>query len=209
MGSFAEDWRRCVRAPNDNSAWEDFLASHHRLLSGIVYRVACRFGVDNLDEVEDAIQEICLKISSQVCLDRVPDDDDGVLEMYMKALIANAAHDYFRGQRAKKRDLMASVSLDQDLPVSDRKANDLENEVLLRQLQCLAGGDARSQRVFQLYYRCGWTAKEIAKIAGVGLSAKGVESLIYRLTTDLRQKIQTPESVDSSPGGKETPPQST
>jgi len=205
MGSFAEDWRLCIRSPGDNSVWENFLASQKRLLTSIVYRVACRFGIGSLDEVDDAVQEICLKISSQVRSGKVPDGEDEVLELYMKALIANAAHDYFRGRRAKKRDLMASVSLDPDLAIS---APGFENEVLLNQLQCLAGSDARSRRVFQLYYRFGWTAKEIAKIRCLGLSPKGVESLVYRLTTDLRQKIQP--RIVGQPGNREgSAPQST
>src|ERR1035438_8608834 len=108
----------------------------------------------------------------------------------MKAIVANAAHDYFRGQRAKKRDVLASVTLDAEMGDRTPGTSNIEGELLVRQLHFLAGHDARSRHVFQLYYRLGWTAREIAGIPALGLSPKGVESLVYRLTSDLRQKVQ-------------------
>jgi RNA polymerase sigma factor (sigma-70 family) len=210
MGTFAQDWRRCLRSPRDNSAWENFLGEQKRVLTGIVFRVARRFGVAGSDEIDDAVQDVCLKISVQVRAGKLSDDDDLVLENYTKALVANAAHDYFRGQRAKKRDILARIPLDSDLPQRVPEFRDLkmDDEILLSQIHELVGGDVRSQRVFQLYYRLGWTAKEIARIDCLGLSAKGVESLVYRLTSDLRQKMK-PGGSNRSSGKKEIPPQST
>lgn len=208
MGSFAEDWRRCVRAPGDSSAWENFLGEQRRLLARIVFRVAARFGIAGPDEIDDAVQEICLKMSSQSSFFHLTDEEDSVIETYMKALIANAAHDYFRGQRAKKRDLLAATALDSDFPARTPELKDIETGVLLNQLHGLAGEDSRSQYVFQLYYRFGWTAKEIANISYFGLSAKGVESLVHRLTTELRKKIQS-GAAQLPPSRKGSTPETT
>jgi RNA polymerase sigma factor (sigma-70 family) len=199
MGSFAEDWRWCIRSPHDNAAWENFLAGQKRVLILIIFRVAARFGVHNLDDVEDAVQEVCLKISSQIRLADVPDPSDTVLESYTKALIANTAHDYFRAKRAKKRDLLAEVALDSDHPARTAGNDDTEKEILLNQLDGLVGKDIRSQSIFRLYFRLGWTAKEIAGISCLGLSAKGVESLVYRLTAELHKKIEAGAVTDPRP----------
>jgi RNA polymerase sigma factor (sigma-70 family) len=198
-----------MRSPRDNSAWEKFLGGQKRLLTGIVYPVARRFGVMSLDEIDDAVQEVCLKMSSLVALGKIPDNDDGVLETYMKAVVANAAHDYFRSQRAKKRDVLAPLAFDSDLADRTPAPSDIESEVLLSQLQCLAGNDQRSRQVFQLYYRSGWTAKEIASIPGLGLSAKGVESLVYRMTSELRNKMKAVGFGAQGGSEKEFPPYST
>jgi DNA-directed RNA polymerase specialized sigma24 family protein len=47
----------------------------------------------------------------------------------------------------------------------------------------------RDRRVFWLYYRVGLTANAIASLPAIGLSTKGVESTILRLTRLLRQEL--------------------
>jgi RNA polymerase sigma-70 factor (ECF subfamily) len=207
MGTLADDLRLCMRSPKDNSAWERLIGGHKRLLTGIVYRVARRFGVGSLDDVEDAVQEICLKICSHIAAGKIPNCHDTFFETYIKALVANAAHDYFRARRAKKRDMLASEAVDSDLIAEGPEAGGIETHVLLKELESLAGQDARSRQVFQLYYRLGWTAKEIAAIPNLGLSDKGVESLLFRITSELREKVKT-GGQDSS-GKKETSPRPT
>jgi hypothetical protein len=47
----------------------------------------------------------------------------------------------------------------------------------------------RDRKLFWLYYRVGLTADEIAGLPSIGLSTKGVESSLLRLTRLLRQEI--------------------
>jgi RNA polymerase sigma-70 factor (ECF subfamily) len=47
----------------------------------------------------------------------------------------------------------------------------------------------RDRALFWLYYLQGYTAEEIAGIPGVGLSAKGVESALRRVTVWLRNEV--------------------
>src|SRR6185369_14042868 len=105
------------------------------------------------------------------------------LEAYLKASIANAAHDYFRSQRAKRRDVLATTSIDDSSSSGFQFADgsDPDRKLLIRQIELLVEGSERDKDVFLLYYRQGWTAKEISNIPGVGLSAKGVESVVLRL----------------------------
>jgi RNA polymerase sigma-70 factor (ECF subfamily) len=55
---------------------------------------------------------------------------------------------------------------------------------------CMAGPDfERNRRIFWLHYRAGLSARAIADLPGICLSPKGVESILMRLTKDLRQRM--------------------
>jgi RNA polymerase sigma-70 factor (ECF subfamily) len=47
----------------------------------------------------------------------------------------------------------------------------------------------RDRALFWLYYRQGYTAEEIAGLPAVGLTAKGVESALRRVTVWLRAEV--------------------
>jgi RNA polymerase sigma-70 factor (ECF subfamily) len=59
----------------------------------------------------------------------------------------------------------------------------------------------RDRTLFWLYYRQGFTAQEIARLGGAGLSAKGVESALRRVTIWLRGEVGgEPLAVRPDPG---------
>ena len=71
----------------------------------------------------------------------------------------------------------------------------MERSVLLAQLDRRlrsapeAVGD-RDRALFWLYYRHGFTAEEIARLAAAGLTAKGVESAVRRVALWLRAEVR-------------------
>lgn len=193
MGSLADLWKQCVRDPNDSATWESLLQSHLPLFFRIVSRVAWRFGVRSTPDLDDAIQEICLKLSRQagVASEKIPQMDDIQLEAYLKASIANAAHDYFRARRARRRDVLATTSIDDVASGASRTAEDTDPDrrVLLNEIEHMVEGSPRDRNVFFLYYKHGWTTKEIAAIPSIGLTPKGVESLVFRMASVLRARV--------------------
>jgi RNA polymerase sigma-70 factor (ECF subfamily) len=64
----------------------------------------------------------------------------------------------------------------------------------------------RDRSVFWLYYRQGLTSKAIASLPGIGLTSKGVEAMIHRLSKAVRNEIdgnklfRSPEEGISSSG---------
>lgn len=48
---------------------------------------------------------------------------------------------------------------------------------------------ARDRALFWLYYRQGFTAEEISRLPAAGLTPKGVESALRRVTAWLREEI--------------------
>jgi len=203
MGALADQWRDCARAPGDNASWERLLNSHGVLFSRIVVHVAHRFGITNTIDIDDALQEVCLNISSKARLGKVPEHaDDNVLEAYLKASIANAAHDYFRRQRAMRRDVLVTIQINEDLD-THRQAiagNDLDHRVLIHQIEHMVEGSVRDRSVFLLYFKHGWTAREISAIPSVSLTAKGVESLVVRMIAAVRARVLAPEKPDLDKG---------
>lgn len=160
-----------------------------------VVRVAHRFGVNTTDDIDDALQEACLKLSAKARSGKIPEQlDEDHLEAYLKACVANAAHDYFRKRRAVRRDLLSAVPMHETVSSADRSAcADLDREVLIQEIEQMIGGSQRDRTAFLMYYKHGWTAKEISTIPSIGLTPKGVESLLQRMITALRNRVKTPQ----------------
>src|SRR5262249_50263537 len=60
--------------------------------------------------------------------------------------------------------------------------------------RCLDGPDAeRDRAIFWLYFRQGLSSKEIASLAGIGWSTKGVGSVLERLKQSIRKQILSAE----------------
>jgi DNA-directed RNA polymerase specialized sigma24 family protein len=61
----------------------------------------------------------------------------------------------------------------------------------------------RDRALFWLYYLQGLTAEEIARLPVVGLTAKGVESVLRRVTRWLREEIERRRPEDQTESGQE------
>ena len=74
--------------------------------------------------------------------------------------------------------------------------DELEWQLLLRDIDDLLKKPPTSERdrqIFWLYYRQGMSAKEIAALASLNLSIKGVESVIVRLNQMIRSAFENGE----------------
>jgi len=112
-----------------------------------------------------------------------------------------ASSDYFRAQHSQKRgsgqpesSTEEEVWQQQDESASPSEG-DAQRKILLREVDealCSvpSSQDAKRDRaIFFLYYRYGLTAPAIARLPSVNLTAKGVESVIYRLTQAVRERL--------------------
>jgi RNA polymerase sigma-70 factor (ECF subfamily) len=199
--SIEELTKRCSLS-SEKAVWEEFVRRFHRLIAKVTMRVALRFGDPSKETIDDLIQDTYLKF----CADnfrllrefdhRHPESFLG----YVQVVATNAAHDHFKASLSKKRGTNQSESLSEGFipPARDDSPGGpkaIERSVLIEEIQrhldlCVAGTDSeRSSRIFWLYYRAGLSAAAIAALPGTGLSTKGVESLILRVTRDLRKRM--------------------
>jgi RNA polymerase sigma-70 factor, ECF subfamily len=192
----------CLQSGNE-PAWTEFVRRFHPLIAGVIFRVARHWGEATPQVVDDLIQETYLKLCSEGL--RVLQDFEAVhkdaLYGYIKVFAANLASDHFKRTHSKKRGGGTTAISEEEAGPRPDPSNFtpavLERQILLRQIDaCLlsvaSGADAeRDRKIFWLYYRVGLTASAIAGLPTIGLSTKGVESTLLRLTRHLRERLAT------------------
>jgi RNA polymerase sigma-70 factor (ECF subfamily) len=192
---------RCSRS-GEIGAWEEFVRRFHRLIAKVVLRVATRFGDPSSQTADDLIQETYLKFCADNCRllrefdHRHPDAFLG----YVQVVAANVARDHFKSAYSKRRGANKVESMAEEIVAAASRSSAgspgaIERAVLFQEVQhnlelCVIGKDQdRNKRIFWLYYRVGLSAGDIATLPGIGLTTKGVESIILRITRDLRERM--------------------
>jgi RNA polymerase sigma-70 factor (ECF subfamily) len=151
--------------------------------------------------VDDIVQEVFLKLCEQerrILRNFEPRGEDSFLGL-LRIVVASVANDYFRRLYSAKRGgkVLTMPLLDESaqLPVGGtHEAARMQQSALFEQLdqKLRAAPDEipeRDRALFWLYYLQGYTAEEIAGLPAVGLTAKGVESALRRVTVWLRAEV--------------------
>ena len=202
-GGILAAFQRCRRNPGDSLAWEQLLRLFYPSLNGISSRLIRQFGLSGTEDRLDLMQEICLKLSRS--LTSVPGsalETEETILAYLRALAANAARDVLRARFARKRGETETVPIEDRLPglATELDLRSTERATLLRQIDEMLDGSAREKSVFWLYFRQGFTAREISLIPTVQLSIKGVESLLHRMTEAVRSRMEQTSGPHPAPG---------
>jgi len=156
--------------------------------------------------VEDLTQEAFLKLCKDrfAILRKIESQPEEVILAFIRVTVANLVHDHFRAERSAKRfptgGFLTSETLDCWLGET-RTMKSTERELLLAEidrvlLQKLPRESAgRDRRVFWFHHRHGMTAKAIASIPGIGLSEKGVESVLFRLGVLVKEELTAAKGI--------------
>lgn len=181
------------------AAWQEFVRRFHGVIAITASRIARRRGEASLQIIDDLVQDTYLKLCSNRArlLRECRVDHPNAIFGFLKIVAANVANDHFKALHAAKRAGSQSTE-----PFGDPwGASDPEGRIglsIAERALLLEKVDARlrdmtppetrerDQMIFWLYYRWGLTAKEIAKRSTAGLSPKGVESRLHRLTQLVR-----------------------
>ena len=176
-------------------AWQEFIRRLQPLIAGVVSRAAARWGTVTASLVDDLVQETYLKLCAEDFrrLREFESRHQDAIYGYLKSIAYTVTLDHFKVQHASKRGVRWGSSCDPDvsLRVVGQRSS-VEMEILLRELEELAsqGPEAKRDRiVFALYYRQGFSTAKIARIRSLGLSQKGVESCLHRLTERLKKRV--------------------
>src|SRR5580700_7857603 len=209
----AEDLFLACLGSGDEPAWTEFLRRFQPLLIRTIVKVAGHWGKRTPQIIDELLQETYLKL----CSDREsilksfhPAHPDSVYG-YLKVFAANLAQDHFKAARATKRGGSLRIESTEDSSAaihsmaSSSQHQLIERSVLMKEFEdivatLVAGPNAdRDLLIFWLYYRSGLAANAIASIPSIGLTTKGVESTLQRLTTQLRDHVCRPEISDPKP----------
>jgi RNA polymerase sigma-70 factor (ECF subfamily) len=176
------------------------------LIAGVAARSALRWGALRAELVEDLTQEVFLKLCKNrfAILRQVEGQPDEMILAFLRVTVANLVHDHFRAERSAKRfpsgGFLTPDALDTWLGET-RTMNATEHELLLGEIdrvltRKLAGASAgRDRRVFWFHHRHGMTAKAIASIPAIGLSEKGVESVLFRLAVLVKEELTAAKGI--------------
>jgi RNA polymerase sigma-70 factor (ECF subfamily) len=163
--------------------------------------------------VDDIVQEVFLKLCEQerrILRDFEPRGEDSFLGL-LRLVSSSVANDYFRRLYSEKRGgKVVTMPLVGDAvqvsAASAHQSSQMQRSVLMGQLDDklrAAPGiiGERDRALFWLYYLQGLTAEEIARMSGAGLTAKGVESALRRVSTWLRGEVERRKPVDQAESG--------
>jgi len=165
-------------------------------------RTASLWGEPSRPLVEDLIQVTYLKLWEDDCRllrDFALQHPEAILG-YLKKMAANATHDYFKhGYSQSSGGDKPHVSTSDVDPEAGKEVHGSQekiafgvflNEIDEHLKRCLTGAEqGRDRFIFWLYFRQGMSTKEIASLPSIGLSAKGVGSVIERLKHCIREQI--------------------
>jgi RNA polymerase sigma factor (sigma-70 family) len=203
----------CARSADD-AEWEEFVRRCSPLASLVALRIS-RLWLSGPSPaaVDDIVQEVFLKLCERerrILRDFEPRGEDSFLGL-LRTVSASVANDYFRRQYSAKRGGKVVT-----MPLADEgafvPAASVQPAAQMRQSALLAQLDRklrsspeavgeRDRAFFWLYYRQGFTAEEIAGLAASGLTAKGVESALRRVTIWLRAEVERGNPADRVESG--------
>jgi len=214
----AEELIHACAELGDGAAWQEFVCRFHRPVSLSIVRTAYQWGAIPQQVVDDLVQETYLKLCADKCrlLREFAVQHPEAVPGYIKTIAVNVARDHFKSLHSQKRGSGETVQLLEEVEPPAQGGDmggqaAIERGVLLKQIDrcletCSEGPDQERDRlIFWLYYQQGMSAKAIAALPTVGLTAKGVESAIFRLTRLVREQVaglRSQTSVSPQPGEK-------
>jgi RNA polymerase sigma-70 factor (ECF subfamily) len=176
------------------AAWREFVARFQPLIASVIFRTVRRYGRSDPDLVDDLIQETFLRLCKNQgrALRQFHEKHEAAIFGYLKVVAASVATDYFRSLNAQKRLGDKSPESEELIDVSASTSSNAEQVTMVREVnECIdrLADSSRDKAIFWLYYQQGLTANDISSLPDIGLTQKGVESCIYRLTKAVRKLI--------------------
>lgn len=187
----------------DSAAWEEFVRRFQKVIATVALRTAREWGNTSAHLIDDLVQETYFKLCADNCciLRNFQARHSGAIFGYLKVITANVVHDHFKALNSRKRGENLTSVLGEDCEVGEisgfgpSEVELMERAILIEEIDTSlrtfeVGPNAeRDRRIFWLYYRAGLPASAIASISGIGLTTKGVESTLLRLTQHVKQKL--------------------
>lgn len=207
-----EELIRACAEGNDGPAWDEFVSRFQKPISLSIKRTACQWGKDPAQFVDDLLQETYLKLCADKCrllLEFARQHSAEAVLGYIKTIAINVAHDHFKSLHSQKRGAGETDQLLEDFDPAAQSGDfggpgAMERKIFLKQVDdqlqnCAAGSNQeRDCLIFWFYYLQGMSAKAIAALATIKLTAKGVEAVIFRLTRCLREHLGNAGMPDSA-----------
>ncbi|HXB71965.1 MAG TPA: sigma-70 family RNA polymerase sigma factor [Candidatus Acidoferrales bacterium] len=182
-------------------AWNEFVRRFQPVIASNVTRAARDYGLASPAMVEDLIQDVYVRLCDNNCriLREFHSEKPDGLYAFVKVVSGNAARDSCKAQVALKRGSGKVAALpdrvEKAATPARESATGVERQLLMSEIDEIlrrtgaAGTRERDRNVFWLYYLQGFTSQDIASIPALGLTSKGVESLLQRSVRNVRIEL--------------------
>jgi len=177
-----------------SAPWGEAVEVFWKAIASTIIKVLRRYGSADPNDVDDLIQDVYLRLCADDyrLLRQTRADRPAQLVAFVQAIAMTTTLDRYRlTARQRRGGDQNFISLDSSVAASSDPAaseQTISRDVLISQIDHhLRNQPERDRQIFWLYYRQGFTASEIAAIPSLELTTKGVESAIYRLTSEIRR----------------------
>ena len=176
----------------DEGRWREFVRRTQPLIASVILNTIRRWQEPAPSLVDDLIQDTFLKLfaNDRKALRSIKNEYENTIFGYLKVVASNVVRDHFRQIENKVEEIELT---DPVLPTPPDGMDRIEfarlKDEIQKRLRTLMSSETyrRDEAIFWLYYEQGYTAKEISLLPTVGLTVKGVESTLMRLTRFLRE----------------------
>jgi RNA polymerase sigma-70 factor, ECF subfamily len=190
----------CVNQ-NQQAAWEEFVRRYQPPIACAVRKSARHWVTPTPALVDELVQDTYLKLFANDfrALREFDFQHENAVFGFLKTVASRVVIDHFRGEWNHKRGGgQETINLDDVatfVPSSRSSAQKVDREIIIHEVDKILKSQAsepnfvRDYCIFWLYYRHGFTSKAISELPGVGLTVKGVESTLLRLTRFVRSRM--------------------
>jgi RNA polymerase sigma-70 factor (ECF subfamily) len=180
---------------DDQEQWREFVQRTQPLIAGVIINTIRRWQNNPAPAlVDDLIQNTFLKLfaNDRKALRNIRNEYENTIFGYLKVVASNVVWDHFRHPANKVEEVELSDPVVPPSPDGmDRLEFERRKEQIQARLETLSSSPTyhRDVSIFWLYYEQGYTAKEISELPNIGLTVKGVEAVLQRLTRFVREGL--------------------
>jgi len=179
---------------DEQEQWGEFVRRTQPLIASVIINTVRRWKTPAPSLVDDLIQDTYVKLfaNDKKALRAIKNEYENTIFGYLKVIASNVVRDHFRQPVNKADEIELS---DAALPPGPQDRERLEfldkKEEIKGILEKLSASETyhRDVAIFWLFYEQGYTAKEISLLPGFGLTVKGVEAVLFRLTRYVRERL--------------------
>jgi RNA polymerase sigma-70 factor (ECF subfamily) len=174
--------------------WREFVRRTQPLIASVIINTVRRWKTPAPSLVDDLIQDTFVKLfaNEKKALRVAKNEHENTIFGYLKVIASNVVRDHFRQPANKADEIEISDAV---FPPGPRDRERLEflqkKEQIKRILEMLSVSETydRDVGIFWFFYEQGYTAREISLLPAVGLTVKGVEAVLFRLTRYVRERL--------------------
>lgn len=165
-------------------------------IAGVVYKSLARGTRPSQECVKDLIQDTFKKLldkDAKALREFKFQNGDGDLFKFAKTVASNVAKDYYRSIARRNEESLEEYV---DPPDPENFQTRAERDALLDQMDAYLKTRVSEIEcsIFWLYFKQGFSARQIAEIPGIGMKIKQVEYALWTLTRLLRGRFNGPDT---------------